>query len=275
MTRSPGPRIFGIPAAAAPLVAVIRRGPSGWSHVGVWRTDEGVYEPGAWLRGTLYPQKCDVSPNGRWLAYSAMKQPADWPAGEIYEAVSRLPWLTALAAWNSGTTYTRGIHFTRNPADTDVGAPDVGDSAPCLERYGLCWTGAEQFSVEHRRGWHESGATLPRAAGGPWDEKRNVEMVKKQPGGAITLHVAGAYAGFRSGDPSVEPPVYWLTSGDDIGPLEAVQWADWNSSGRLLVATADGRLQTRSLGHGTLAEVADLGKLVPQPTPPPDWATEW
>ena len=31
-----GPRIFGIPATGSPVVAVLRRGPSDWCHVGRW-----------------------------------------------------------------------------------------------------------------------------------------------------------------------------------------------------------------------------------------------
>ena len=173
----PPPRLFGIAAAEAAVVAVIRRGPSDWSHIGAWRTDTDTYEPGAWLRGTIYPQKCDLSADGRWFAYSAMKQPGDWPAGAVYEAVSRLPWLKALAAWGSGTTYTRGIHFTV-VGETDLGQPDVGEAQPLLQRCGLRVTQPNQFAVERRHGWSESADTPPRDQGGPWDEKRKVEMTK-------------------------------------------------------------------------------------------------
>ena len=61
------PRLFGIPAARAPIVAVLRRGPSDWSHVGRWDVARGLYEPGAWIRSNLYPQRCDLSPDGRLL----------------------------------------------------------------------------------------------------------------------------------------------------------------------------------------------------------------
>lgn len=273
------PRVFGIPAAEAPIVAVIRRGPSDWSHIGLWRTAEGVYEPGAWLRGTIYPQKCDLSPDGRWFVYSAMKHPADWPGGEIYEAVSRLPWLRALAAWNAGTTYTRGMHFveergSEDVGDPDVGDPDVGDARPLRRRYGLRLTRASQFAVEHRRGWAESDSTPPRQAGGPWDERRRVEMVKPQPGGRTTLHVEGLYAGFRSGGPKSGSYVYWTESDGEIAVLDGVQWADWDSDGGLLTANGNGMLQRRTAG-GEVTDVADLGELTPDPQPAPDWATEW
>jgi hypothetical protein len=268
------PRLFGIPATQASIVAVVRRGPSDWAHVGAWRTDTDAYEAGAWLRGTIYPQKCDLAPDGRWFAYSAMKRPGDWPAGAVYEAVSRLPWLKALAAWGSGTTYTRGIHFAA-VGETDLGLPDVGDSKLLLQRYGLRVTPPNQFAVERRRGWVESPDTPPRDQGGPWDEHRDVEMTKQQPGGFRQLHVTGSYAAFRSADPDVDSPMYWLTDeGDEIALADA-QWADWDRSGDLLVATTSGLLQRRVTATGIVKEVADLSDLKPRPQPAPGWASDW
>ncbi|HVD29548.1 MAG TPA: hypothetical protein VNC79_13760, partial [Mycobacteriales bacterium] len=61
----PPPRLFGIPARDAPVVAVLRRGPSAWAQVGRWDVGSTPsYQPGSWLRGTLYPQRCDLSPDG-------------------------------------------------------------------------------------------------------------------------------------------------------------------------------------------------------------------
>jgi hypothetical protein len=44
------PRLFCIPARDAPIVAVFRRGPSAWSHVGQWDLARGEYEPGSWSK---------------------------------------------------------------------------------------------------------------------------------------------------------------------------------------------------------------------------------
>jgi hypothetical protein len=271
------PRIFGIPAADAPVVAVIRRGPSDWCHVGRWDVETMAFQAGSWLRGTIYPQRCDVSPDGRWLCYFALQAGADWAAGGTYIALSRLPWVTALAAWGTGGTWTQGLHFV---PDTDVWPtepPDEGDPAPVRRRYGLAFTRAASFAVERRRGWTETPETPARADDDAWDQRRAVVMHKPSPADArIRLLVQGWYAAFRT----MEPERYGESSYsiDNVGGpqvLEDVQWADWSGDGRLLVATRAGQLQWRDGdGRGVRWE-ADLAALAPERTPPPDDAMQW
>ncbi len=271
---TPAPRLFGIPAGEAPIVAVVRRGPTAWCHLGRWDVEHDRYEPGSWLHGTIYPQKCDLSPDGRWFAYSAMKH-GDWDAGTIYEAVSRLPWLTALAAWNAGTTYTRGIHFTDSVRESPLGTPDVGDASPVLARYGLDLSAPVQFAVERRRGWSESVDTPPRADRGAWDDREAVTMEKPQPGGSLRLIVTGGYAGHRSSPDWYDPAEYALSDEADLTMLDDVQWADWDRNGRLLIATTDGHLQIRDPSDSTIVFDEDLAAMQPDPQPPPPEAAEW
>jgi hypothetical protein len=229
----------------------------------------------------LYPQKCDLSPDGRWLGYSALKYGMTWPAGSVYEAISRLPWLKALAAWEVGTTYTRGFHFDTESLSNGLGSPDVGDVSPCLNRYGLTITGAEQFSVERRRGWVESPDTPDRDPNDAWDERRDVEMQKPQPGREphFMLHVDGSFAGHRSSPDWRGPASYSLTDprSQDLLPLSDVQWADWDSLGRLIVATTGGILEARVIVDGSTRTVFshDLSGIAPDPTPAPPWAAVW
>jgi hypothetical protein len=86
------------------VVAVLRRGPSNWCHLGRWDLAAGSFHPGAWLRGTIYPQRCDLSPDGSWFCGFVLKHPATWRAQPSYILVSRLPWLSALAAWRTDGT---------------------------------------------------------------------------------------------------------------------------------------------------------------------------
>jgi hypothetical protein len=270
------PRIYCLPAADAPIVAVIRRGPSDWCHLGRWDYENGTYEPGGWLRGVIYPQRCDLSPDGRWLCYFTLKKHADWPAGNAYVAISRLPWLTALAAWGIGSTWTRGAQFVADRSVWDWGEPDVGDASPCRERYGLAASRAASFAVERRRGWTETAGTPQRADDDAWDQRRDVTMEKQSPASDHRLTVTGWYAAHRELEPDrYGRPAYALDDGSSRRALDGVWWADWARDGRLIVATADGILQVREPDGLAVSWEQDLSALAPDPQPPPPSASTW
>ncbi len=270
----PAPRIYCIPATRAPVVAVFRRGPSAWSHVGRWDLARGEYEPGAWLRARLFPRRSDLSPDGRLLCYFAHKPTATWELGEAYVAISRLPWLSALYAFRTCGTWTRGYHFTR----------ERGFDGPEAERppirYGLRASAAVQFGCERRRGWEEAPDSPPRRRTDGWDQYRNARMRKRQPRGERVLCVESL--GWAGGEFGVDQAVdgmrvrYSLETGGDLALLEDVQWADWDDAGQLLVATRDGRLQVRDAdAAGAVRFERDLSRLEPDTAPSPPWARHW
>jgi hypothetical protein len=274
MSEPTPPRLHGLPAAEAPVVAVLRRGPSDWSHVGRWDLARGVYEPGAWLRGRIFPRRSDLSPDGRWLCYFAHDPRADWEHGATYIAVSKLPWLTALHASGTDGTWTRGYHFTR-----DRGTPGI--SAPLPIGFALAPILAVQFANERRRGWEESPDSPPRDPNDIWDQRRNARMRKRQPGGERVLHVESL--GSAGGEFGVEQAIdglrvgYAIEIGGELDVLDDVQWADWDATGRLLVATRDGRLQVRNFQgeRPTITFETDLCAFAPDPRPAPDEARRW
>jgi hypothetical protein len=236
-----------------------------------------AYETGAWLHATVYPQRCDLSPDGRWLAAFVLDPRADWTAGAAYVALSRLPWFTALAAWGIGSTWTSGVHFSADRSQYSLDAPDVGDDEPCRQRYGLAWTGAVAFAVERRRGWVETDDTPPRSDDDPWDVRRPVTMRKPCPADPEReLQVTGWHAAFRAFGPTqFGPSSYWLVTGSRRVDLDGVQWAEWSLDGRLLVATTSGRLQARSSDGCRVEWEYDLATEEPSPTAPPRQAHEW
>ena len=194
-----GPRIFGIGARDAGTFAIIRRGPSAWCHISRWEPDQGELTLGSWIHATIYPQRCDLSPDGRWFVALFLKAGARWDVGATYLSISRLPWLTSLAAWRTCGTWTRGLHFVPERTRLDPGEPDVGDITALTRRFGLAATRAETFAVERRSGWQETDDT-PARVDDPWDERRadRVTMWKARPGdGATRLLVSGRHAAFR------------------------------------------------------------------------------
>ena len=284
-------RIFGIGATAADVVAVLRRGPSGWSHVGRWDIAARRYEPGSWLHGTLYSQRCDLSADGRYLCYFALKGNTSWELGTTYIAVSRLPWLTALAAWRAPGTYTRGAHFVADASRCDLGPPDAGETGGLHLRYGLAMTEAASYPVERRRGWRETPDTPPRTETDVWDEERSeeVKMARPQPEpvgerpawrrrARPWLVVSGGYAAHRSLPQRRDPPRYELldrNTGLVLERLDEVQWADWSGSGELLTATNDGRLQIRDRVTLQVTWDHDLAPMRPHADAPPAEARHW
>lgn len=269
------PRIYCIPAAKAPVVAVFARGPTNWCHVGRWDLAERRYEPGAWLGGRIFPRRSDLSPDGRYLCYFAHQPSATWVHGEAYVALSRLPWLTALHAFSTCGTWTRGYYFTEgedceNPGGVELPIP-----------YGLRPFTAVQFASERRRGWEEAADSPRRDPGDAWDQRRNARLRKRQPGADRLLGVESL--GWAGGEFGVEQAVdglrvrYWLEWGGEIRRLDHLQWADWDREGHLLVATRRGRLQILKL-DGDRSEVLfeeDLSLSEPKPTAAPAWAHRW
>jgi hypothetical protein len=269
------PRIYCIPATEAPVVAVFQRGPTNWSHVGRWDLAEGRYEPGAWLGGRIFPRRSDLSPDGRLLCYFAHKPSATWGYGEAYVALSKLPWLTALYAFGTCGTWTRGYYFTGE------GGWDDPKHVKLPISYGLRSIPVVQFANERRRDWEEAPDSPPRDPKDVWDQRRNARMQKRQPGGNRLLLVESL--GKAGGEFGVDQAVdglrlrYSLESDGDFKPLDELQWADWDREGQLLVATRRGTLQVWNL-DGDRPEILfeqDLSLLEPNPVPAPAWAQCW
>ena len=272
------PRIYCIPDPESRVAAVLERRPRKWWRIGRWDLTTGEYTRGAWFRGSLYPQRCDLSPGGRWLVYFALKPNSDWPAGETYIAISRLPWLKALAAWRETGTWTRGAYFVPERDTWELYDPTVGDASPCRKVYGTRRTDAALFAVERRRGWHESATTTPRGPNDVWDERRAVVMEKARPGDGrpLMLTVRGMFEAFRElpdhWSPLVSP--YSLHSKKANQELLGVQWADWTWKGHLATATAS-TLRILDIERDRTIREVTLPQDEPQRCPAPDWASEW
>jgi len=93
----------------------MRRGPSRWWHLTLWNTRQDRFSSGQWFGGSLYPRKCDLSPDGQLLSYFAGKYrlgARDHGYDLTYIAVSRPPYFTALALWPVGDTWGGQTMFT-------------------------------------------------------------------------------------------------------------------------------------------------------------------
>jgi hypothetical protein len=101
-------RLYVILARHAPFGVVFRRGPSKHVLLIDWNTADDTFQIGQWLKGRIYERRCDLSPKGDLLVYFAAnyREPL-----RSWTAISRPPFLTALAMWSKGDGWGGGGHF--------------------------------------------------------------------------------------------------------------------------------------------------------------------
>ena len=120
----PAARLYAIVATRATFAVAFQRGPGRSWGIHRWDLSTGGLEAGAVFRGTLYPRRCYFSPDGTLLYYFALNRSSREFLGEVglktYSAVSKAPWLFALAAWRETGTWTRGCHFVEDGAGDGV-----------------------------------------------------------------------------------------------------------------------------------------------------------
>src|SRR5690348_8911615 len=89
-------RLYGIVARAARRAVIFRRGPSRRVRLLVWDLKADTIEAGQWFKGRIYARRCDLTPCGDKLVYFAASFRKPFYA---WTAISRPPYLTALALW--------------------------------------------------------------------------------------------------------------------------------------------------------------------------------
>lgn len=113
-------RVHPILARNANTAVIIRRGPSKSVCTMLWDRRNDTFKLGQWLRGRIYERRCDLSPDGRHFIYFAMNGKWGGPVKGSWTAISRAPYLKALAlwpwddCWNGGGLFLTDSRFWRN-----------------------------------------------------------------------------------------------------------------------------------------------------------------
>lgn len=119
------PRLHVIPAVACDKALILRRGPTNQVASILWDRASGEFQLGQWLKGRIYEYRSDLSPDGRHMVYFA-------GPGEngFWTALSRAPWLTALAFLSHNNTWAGGGAFTHDGRIWLTGGRVFPDGAP-------------------------------------------------------------------------------------------------------------------------------------------------
>jgi hypothetical protein len=314
--RNVPPRIFFLLARNAPIAVVFRRGPSKWVQIIKWNTQTDKFEYGQWFHGQMYERRCDLSPDGSLLVYFCAK----WSGRRIAEAeqmlhkestsvagspirtllkgrpktrnqytyawtaVSKPPFLTALALWPKGDCWHGGGLFKSNKRLWLNHKPDVsiphrnhlpvglcvepnpnacGEDDPIysmrLEREG--WILKQKWQTENR-GYPDLFRTLQS------EIREKLSPDRKQ---ALRL--------IRSVDVLDYSEEFTVSSASAPSSLKMVRvnWADWDQQGRLVFARS-GKIfaaELNTAGEILERELIDLNGLEPAPMQSPSWASKW
>lgn len=99
-------RIHLLAAKQAPVIVILQRRRSKLFHVVKVDAATGRVEEGSWFAGKLYPLRCDVSFDGRYMVYMALGA-----RGQPWTGVCELPWLRTLVEGSTLGTWYGGGYF--------------------------------------------------------------------------------------------------------------------------------------------------------------------
>jgi hypothetical protein len=278
---SPPCRLGVIFARKAPVGVIFRRGPSKWVQLIKWNTREDTFEEGQWFHGRIYEERSDLSPSGDFLIYFASKfnqrTLKDREYTYAWTAISRPPFLTALALWPKGDCWQGGGFFVKerqvflnHPAEAAEPHPDHRPKdlgVMTIPKSGV-WTFPKLLYRTDRNEW-----TVLQRLEYDYLARRTIQpelLEKENRKGNWKLQV----------ERYLDPEERWICSlVSKQGKAFSIgigTWVDFDQAGRVTFAS-DGKLFAVNLSNGKvgLTELADFNNSKPRNLKAPDWATRW
>lgn len=261
-------RLYVILARDGRSAVIFRRGPSRQVRLLRWWLGSDTIEPGQWLKGRIYVRRCDLSPDGEMLVYFAAK----WETPmSTWTAVSRPPFLTALALWPKGDAWGGGGLFL-GPNLLGINHDHVNDQAtattgqpwhplPKQDRMprglSVCpvaaWAGrGEDDPIQHERMTRDGWTQVSQGKRGEYGVVSGFSRVYSDPGiyerpsphkqhqGLRVRRLLRAI-GQRDGPWQVEDFEITKSDGTSLRLITNCGWADWLANGDLGFAI-NGRL---------------------------------
>ena len=206
---TPAPRLHAYLRPGAPTALVIRQGPSTTFCTIGWDLARDRFTVGQWVKHKLYPERGDLSPDGKWHVYFALNGRWKSETKGSWTGLARSPYLKCVKMWPQGDTWGGGgsISWAKDARDVDEMPP-----LPKTLRY--THLGREAKLV--RDGW-----TRPRSG---FDKRAGNFVLRKKLGNAYheRHELIGAFG-------EVHPRASWV-------------WADVDEPRSRIVYAEEGRI---------------------------------
>lgn len=256
-TPPPACRVYAILARGAPVAVVFVRHPAAAAFLQVlWHTDSDRFVVGQWAHGQVYPEKCDISPDGSLIAYFAgatRGRPRTHAVQDAWTCISHPPYFSPLAVFPQfGTSHGGGLFVDNETVELGTRQSDCGHH-PAYPPTGIAVRRLPAgMSIEasrlNRDGWTLAGR----------------HRVRLSPDQSERLHCE-AHAGRGSS--------YQLEVRGRMTRMDGTDWADYDQRGRL-VYSKWGALWARTAG-GQHRQLADFRGLRYRSASPPAGALRW
>ena len=243
---APPPRLHVLMRPETTKAVVLRRGGSKvFCSIG-WDLATDRFSIGQWCRHKLYPHRCDLSPDGRWMVYFALNGRYQSETRGTWTAVSRAPYLKAVCLEPQGHTWGGGGLFI---SDGEAARSKLGRLFASL-------AGAVRFRLEpsagykarlQRDGWRLGADGFEKPIGRGW---ALLKLVRGEP---KELHR------LRRPDGTLSELLRW-------------EWAEFDAPRRRLVWAEQGTIRCAPVepeGVGAVRELFDARPLSFEPLAAP------
>ncbi|WP_199320680.1 hypothetical protein [Leptolyngbya sp. FACHB-261] len=224
----------------------------------LWDRRKDEFTLAQWLKGRIYERRSDLSPDGKYMIYFAMNGRWNSETKGSWTAISRAPWLKAIALFGKGDCWHGGGLFTgkRTYWLNDGYGHRLMQNSSEVRR-------DETYQVKEYYGGECLSVYYPRLQRDGWTYLRNHKLGKHQdltvfekplPKGWILRKLAHAEIGAPPGK-----GCYWdeheleHSASETLLKFPNWEWADWDQN-RLVWAT-NGSLWTGNLQHHKLKNV--------------------
>ena len=293
MATAPKCKLTAIIAEKKRVGVIFRRGPTKQVRLIKWDLANDTFQFGQWFKGRIYEDLCDLSPKGELLVTYATKT-----SMEYWTAVSRPPYLTALALWPiSGADIGGGIfrserELVLHHAASERGLKEGFQTPPIRVVFEEPTWNAELREarsvglLREKYGWRlidpgEESETPYRDEGKISNRFRRPRVTHKTNGlagkrAAVLVQELLGYSEAQ-GDHKVLSFHVDNQNGTKI-EIGRAQWADWDHNGDLLFSR-NGALTRVSWKTGydldAAQRLADFSDPRFEALEPPTWALKW